>query len=160
MFLNRLDSIIKTLYKVNFKLIICGDINIDYLSDNDKKRQLDAMLLSYNLLAIVHFPTRSQNQSNTAIDNIFLDIYKFTNFNVLPLHNGLSDHDAQLLTIKDINLRLQNHPILTIRNINKYSIEEFKMRLSYESWDNIFDTNENIEVDSLISQYLFKDILC
>ena len=97
------------------------------------------MLLSFNLFAIVHFLTRSQNQSNTAIDNIFLDIYKFTNSDVLPLHNGLSDHDVQLLTIKDINLQLQNHPIRTIRNIKKYSIEEFKMRLRYESWDNISD---------------------
>ena len=32
-FLNGFGSIIKTLYKANFKLIICGDINIDCLSD-------------------------------------------------------------------------------------------------------------------------------
>jgi hypothetical protein len=35
-----------------------------------------------------------------AIDNIFLDNYKFS-----PVCNGLSDHDAQLLMIKDINLQ-------------------------------------------------------
>ena len=69
-FLNRLDSILKTLCKADSKLIVCGDINIDYLSDSEKKRQLDAALFSYNLFAIVHFPTRSQYQSNTAIDNI------------------------------------------------------------------------------------------
>jgi len=38
LFPNRLDDIIKTLYKVDLKLIICGNINIDYLTDNDKKR--------------------------------------------------------------------------------------------------------------------------
>jgi hypothetical protein len=43
-------------------------MNIHYLTDNDRKRELDAMLLSYNLVATVHFPTRIQNQSNTAID--------------------------------------------------------------------------------------------
>ena len=59
-FLNRLDNILKTLYKADSKLIVCGDINIDYLSDNEKKRRLDAVLLTYNLFAIVHFPTRSQ----------------------------------------------------------------------------------------------------
>ena len=32
--LNGFGSIIKTLYKANFKLIICGGINIDCLSDN------------------------------------------------------------------------------------------------------------------------------
>jgi hypothetical protein len=31
-----------------------------------------------------------------AIDNIFPDNYKFS-----PVYNGLPDHDAQLLTIKD-----------------------------------------------------------
>jgi hypothetical protein len=106
LFLNRLDDINKTLYKVDLKLIICGDISIDYLTDNDKKRQLDAVLLTYNLSAIVHFPTRSQGYSSTAIDNIFIDTNKFINYTVFPLHNGLSDHDAQLLIINNVNLQL------------------------------------------------------
>jgi hypothetical protein len=99
----------KTLYKVDLKLIICGDINIDYLTDNDKKRQLDTVLLTCNLSAIVHFPTRSQGYSSTAVDSIFIDTYKFINYTVSPLHNGLSDHDAQLLIINHVNLQLQNH---------------------------------------------------
>jgi hypothetical protein len=70
-FLNGLDSIIKSLYKVELKLNICGDINIDYLTDSEREKQLDAMLLSYNLMATVHFPTRVQNQSNMTVDNIF-----------------------------------------------------------------------------------------
>jgi hypothetical protein len=41
-----------------------------------EKRQLDAMLLSYHLLATAHFPTRIQNQPSTAVDNIFTDIYE------------------------------------------------------------------------------------
>jgi hypothetical protein len=61
--------------------------------------ELDAVLLSYNLFPIGHFPTRSQYQSSTAIDNTFIDTYTFTNYTVFPLHNGLSDHDAQLLKI-------------------------------------------------------------
>jgi exonuclease III len=42
-FLNGLDSIIKSLYKVELKLIICGDISIDCLTDNERKKQLDAV---------------------------------------------------------------------------------------------------------------------
>jgi CO dehydrogenase/acetyl-CoA synthase epsilon subunit len=52
------------------------------------------MLLSYNLSAIVHFPTRVQNQSNTGIGNIFIDIHKITNYAVSPVYSGLSGHDA------------------------------------------------------------------
>jgi hypothetical protein len=108
-FLNGLDSIIKLIYKIERKLIICGEINIDYHTVSDRRRQLDALLLSYNLTAIVKFPTRVQNQSSTAIDNIFIDNYKFTKYTVSPIYNGLSDHDAQLLTIKDINIKIANH---------------------------------------------------
>jgi hypothetical protein len=154
LFLNRVDDIIKTLYKGDLKLITCGDINIHYLTDNDKKRQLDAVLLIYNLSAIVHFPTSSQGYSSTAIDNIFIDTCRFINYTASPLHNGLLDHDAQLLIINYVNLQLQNHCIYTIRNINNYSVEEFKTRLSYESWDSIFGYNGNIDVDILFNSFL------
>jgi exonuclease III len=40
LFLNKLDDSIKSIYKTNLNLIICGDINIDYLSENDKKNSL------------------------------------------------------------------------------------------------------------------------
>jgi hypothetical protein len=154
-FLNKLDIILKTLHKTDAKVIVCGDINIDYLSDSEKKRQLDAVLLSYNLFAIVHFPTRSQYQSSTTIDNIFIDTYKFTNYTVLPLHNGLSDYDAQLLKINDVNLQQQNHQNYSIRNINKHSIEEFKTRLSYETWDIIFNNILPLHFQYILSLLLF-----
>jgi len=71
------------------------------------------------------------------------------NFTVSPLYNGLLDHDAKLLKINYVNLQLQNQHIYTIRNINNYSIEEFKNRLSYESWDSIFSCNGNRDKDTL-----------
>ena len=73
LFLNRLDDSIKSIYRANLNLILCGDINIDYLTENDRKRQLDSMLLMYNLTTIVTFPTRPQGTSSTMIDNIFLE---------------------------------------------------------------------------------------
>ena len=35
--------------------IICGDINVNYLTDNNQKKKIDTMLLSYNLTGIVNF---------------------------------------------------------------------------------------------------------
>jgi hypothetical protein len=49
---------------------------------------------SYNPIT---FTTIIRN-SSTAIVNIFLDISKHDNYKVQPLHNGLLDHEAQLLT--------------------------------------------------------------
>jgi exonuclease III len=42
LFLKRLDDIHKSFYRVDSKLILCGDINVDYLTEDEKKRQLDA----------------------------------------------------------------------------------------------------------------------
>jgi hypothetical protein len=33
-------------------------------------------------------------------------------------------------------------------------MEEFKIRLSYESWDSIFSNNDNVDVDSLFNIFL------
>jgi exonuclease III len=37
LFLNGLDNIINSLFKPESKFIICGDFNIDYSTDNEKK---------------------------------------------------------------------------------------------------------------------------
>ena len=37
-FLNQLDDSIKSIYKTNLNLIICGDINISYLLEHDMKK--------------------------------------------------------------------------------------------------------------------------
>jgi hypothetical protein len=39
LFLNGLDSIIKSPYKAELKVIVCGGINTDYLADNEGKKK-------------------------------------------------------------------------------------------------------------------------
>ena len=88
------------------------------------------------------------------IDNIFIDNSKIPNYTVSPFFNGLSDQDAHLLIIKDINLQSQGHYVYTTRNINDYSINEFKISLSYETWDCVFSLNHNPDVDTLFNSFL------
>jgi len=54
---------------------------------------------------------------------------------------GLPDHDAQLITLNNCSLPLSNTKPSYIRNINKNTIAEFQLRLSWEQWDNIFGNN-------------------
>jgi hypothetical protein len=105
-FLNKLDSIMNYLYKPKTEFVICGDINIDYLFESYCKQCLNSLLISFNLTSIVSFPTRIQNSSNSAIDNIFIDSSRLEHISIKPVINGLSDHDAQLLVIKNITLFL------------------------------------------------------
>ena len=100
---------------------------------------------------IVDFPTSISNCSSTAIDNIFIDKFKNTNFTIKPLPNGLSDYDAQILILHDIKIQNLKAPNYTKRLTNEFTIPEFKLNLSYDSWDTIF-TEDN--VDSIFNSFL------
>jgi exonuclease III len=104
-FLTSLESVLNQLFSNSKNVIICGDININYLENTNNKLHLDSLLASYNLYSIVDFPTRISSSASTAIDNIFIDTFKNTEFTVKPLPKGLSDHDAQMLTFHNINIR-------------------------------------------------------
>jgi hypothetical protein len=118
----------------------------------EKRQQLDTLLATYNLTRTVHFPTRIQNSSATAIDNIFIDITRNGNYAICPLVNGLSDHDAQIMKLNNINVIRQSSETKTLRNFNKYSITEFQIKLSY---DNIFGENDvNTIFNNFLNTYL------
>ena len=78
---------LQLLYTPTLHIIICGDININYLMESDKKNQLDNLLLPYNLTSIIKFPTSVQNTSVTTID-IFIDISQFGSYTITPIFNG------------------------------------------------------------------------
>jgi len=79
-FIKKLEAIVCSLYTLNTQSIICGDTNVNYLVHNSRRKILDALLSSFNLPSTVYFPTRLQNKSATAIDNIFIDTSKFPNY--------------------------------------------------------------------------------
>ena len=86
-FLERLDLILQKFYKNKYNIIICGDVNVNYLIDNNRRRQLDAVLHSYNLAGIVEFPTRFDLNSQTAIDNVFIDTSTIGKYKLYPYIN-------------------------------------------------------------------------
>jgi len=150
-FLKGLDSILKQLNKTINEIIICGDINIDYLEDNCYKRQqLDALLASFNLISTVHFLTRALNGAISAIDNIFMDITNKNKYSINPLINGLSDHDGQLIQLNNIRMNTQINDNRSTRNFNKSNIQDFQSKLSYETWDTIFGEND---VDKIFNNF-------
>jgi hypothetical protein len=123
-FLQTLDKVLQSLYTPDSHIIICGDININYLIQNDQKRRLDSMLLTYNLTGIVNFPTRINGTSAMAIDNTFLDISHFEDCSVCPFINDLSDHYGQIVKIKTV-FHTHTDKINIVRKVNKYTIMDF-----------------------------------
>ena len=121
------------------RIVVHCDFNINCFSENDMRKQLDALLTLYNLTSRIDSLTKIQNKSSTAINDTFINTLHFNNFLITPLVNGLSDHDAKLLTIDEINLVKQTCHTKTIWNINKNSIIEFQIKLRYELWDNVLN---------------------
>ena len=107
-FIKKLEAILCSLYTLNMQLIICAEVSVNYLVHNSRRKILDALLSSFNLSSSVYFPTTLQNKSATTIDNIFIDTSKFPNYVVSPLYTGLSDHDAQLITLSNIDIKIKN----------------------------------------------------
>ena len=150
-FLTSLEQILNQLHTNSTNIIICGDININYLDNTNNKRQLDALLASYGLYSLVVFPTRNKNCSSTAIDNIFIDKFKNQNYTINPLLNGLSDHDTQILILDKLKIQNSREHHYSKRLINEVTISDFKLNLSDVSWDEIFTEGS---VDSLFNSFL------
>ena len=112
-FLLHLESAITQPYSNTKNLIICGDINVNYLQDSRNKSLLNSLLASFNLHSAVNFPTRINSKSSTIIDNASFDKLKNPDYSIIPISNGLSDHDAQIILLHDTELPRQQ-----IRTIN------------------------------------------
>jgi exonuclease III len=92
-FIDNLEKVLNKIYLNTTEVIICGDININYLIDSTYKQTLNSLLASYGLCSTIQFPTRIQKNSHSTIDNIFINTFKY-NFSTFPIINGLSNHDA------------------------------------------------------------------
>jgi hypothetical protein len=124
---------LKYLYKPTTEFLICGDINTDDLLESSRKKHLPSLLTTYNLPHIVNFATRIQNESSTAIDNIFVDNSRLGSTITLPLKNGLSDHDAHLLTINNIHATTKKVSLKQrTRIINSETLTNFQSLLKQE----------------------------
>jgi hypothetical protein len=77
-----------------------------------------------------------------ATDNIFIDISHIGRYTVCPVINGLSDHDAQVIRLENIFTHKKLNETKIIRNFDKYSVGDFKIKLSHETWDDIFSESD------------------
>ena len=55
-FLNRLDLILQKIYNIKYNILICGDVNLNFVIDYNCNNQLDAVLLSFILFVVFIFP--------------------------------------------------------------------------------------------------------
>jgi len=66
--------------------------------------------------------------------NVFIDTSTTGKYELHPLINRLSDHDAQLLILNKGQKKEKECHTHIKRKINKYPIADFQLKLSHETW--------------------------
>jgi hypothetical protein len=136
------------------EIILCGDFNINYANDNSRKDRLNSLFASFNLFSTINFPTIISNKSCTSIDNIYININLYE-FSVYLFINGLSDHDPQIITLKNITTSAPKQIYYIRRDVNNYTINQFLLQLSYENWEDVFsDTTANMTFNKFLNIFL------
>jgi len=74
---------------------------------------------------------------------------------VYPTINGLSNHDAQIITLSNIFIFIPKHVFSYTRKIDSNSISKFTFLLSFENWEDVFlEENVNIIFNNFLNTYL------
>jgi hypothetical protein len=154
-FLHLLEQALLFLYRPSTEFLVCGDCNVDYLLNSNKKQQLLVLLRTFNMIQTVNFPTRFQNNHASATDNVFVDESRLYS-SIFPLSNALSDHEAQCLifdkcfvTDNKNNNKLRNK--FKSRLITCETINYFSEQLSNEIWEEVY---HNTDVNGAFNYFL------
>jgi len=113
------------------------------------------ILQSYNLSSIVNFPTQISLHSFSTIDSFVIDNSYLNKYNIIPLINGHSNHNTQLLTLQLAQQHIKDQNISYKRNINQFTIADFLHKLSHETWASFFEGNYvNTIFNSFLNTFL------
>lgn len=138
-FLENLEIFLNSIFQPNLSLIICGDLNIDFLVDSKPKTDFLNLLANFNLKPTVSSPTRVTLNSKTSLDQIIIND-KFPNTTRI-INTGFSDHYAQIAMI-DIGLNTTNcNKFISCRNFCEENVETMNFLLNNETWTDTYDAD-------------------
>ena len=122
-----MENILNYLLKPTVTSLICGDPNINLLSNSNKATKLLTLMKTYNLAQVVDFPTRITNSTETLLDVTFVEATICAKIESIPFKNGLSDHDAQITCLRKINTGSQKRfQKKRLRLVNNHTIGYFQ----------------------------------
>ncbi|PNF26089.1 hypothetical protein B7P43_G04923 [Cryptotermes secundus] len=144
-FIKNLDKILNSLTNKGKNIIIVGDLNVDFIKKSVNP-QLQTMLDSYGLQAIVDVPTRIGPTSQTAIDQIILN-RGLWEYNYKVAETGLSDHNAQILQVYMHYKNKKGQGRITkefklARLYSEENVQYLNYLLGKETWELVFKQNE------------------
>ena len=87
------------------------------------------------------------------IDNIFISKFRNENCSVCSLINGLSERDAEELSLFNIIVLDNRNEFYCYRDICKHSLNEFETSLGHEAWENVFRNTDN-DTNTIFNNFL------
>lgn len=160
-FFDILSEILNTVIVLfrNYKIILCGDFNVDLLKDSKTSSIFRDLISCYNLNQTINEPTRYHKTGATLIDNIFIN---FDNpFPGEVIFNSLSDHEGQILRVSAAGCPGDDaRPCRYKRILSKAKMDHFKREISQVDWQGVYsstDVNQGYTIfQSIISQIFFR----
>ena len=123
-----------TTIDVNRGILICGDMNIDFATDDSK--ELKDLLVDLNLHQHVDTLTRIGKRKGTIIDHIYTrNLEEVTTEN---LDTGISDHCGIRVALQNFNLAQTTQNFRY--TFNKANLTKVTDNLKKINWDIFFDT--------------------
>ena len=136
------------------QIIVCGVLNIDFLSNCIAQKELVNTLSFYSITNFVNEPTRISFYSSTCID------YMCTNFNSFGficsvVENAISDHTAQILSLS-LNSQDYGDNYVFTRLLSTMNYNTFVSYVSKKTWLEVYncsDVNKAFEIFVNILKY-------
>ena len=92
-----------------------------------------------------------QHNHISAIDNIFINKTPLQQCSILPIYNGLSDHDGQCLLLNNLFIKMEKTLGKYKRNFTRDTIGYFQKLLLEESWETVYQEHD---VDNIFNTFL------
>lgn len=155
LFLSYLDSLLEFVNDSNYQIVLGGDLNINMITQNKMKLELESLLNIHLCQNVITSPTRVTATCETALD-LFL-----TNFDVSSVKPGvlvyaISDHLPVFIFIATaVEKQKQVHQAFSYRLVNTNTLSAFGERLASATWDDVYgEKNADAAYDKFMQLFM------
>lgn len=153
-FLNSLELLLSG-FPISAKILLAGDLNIDFSSSDSREPRLLANLLTcFNLYIFVNEPTRITNHSATTIDYICSNI-KETDLSYKVVSTGISDHEGLIATII-LNQNVKKKEIKETRIFSTVNFRSFENAAASIDWESVIESANSMKAFQVTLQNIFN----
>lgn len=141
-FLHKLEEIFELILNKfsSYRLICCGDFNINLLEISNNSESFLDILKSYNFRQLVYEPTRVTSTCSSLLDNIFINFEEKLECNITDL--ALSDHYGQLLCMNERSMEHSMNESVVRRIFSEAKLRDFCTEIEFGNWNDIMGCTE------------------